>query len=101
MYSPVELSVPALKELPVGPESDQVTPVLKLPVPATEAANCTCVPMVAEPGVTVIDVMAGPAGVGVGLGVPELPPTPQPVKSRPILPQIDTLQYQPNLLMGL
>jgi hypothetical protein len=59
------LSVPGLKLLPEGPANDQVTPVLKLPVPATVAVNWTCVPMVAVAGlgVTVTDVMAGPVDV--------------------------------------
>jgi hypothetical protein len=52
-----------------------VTPVLKLPVPVTAAANCTCVPMVAVVGVTVMDVIVGPVGAIGCVGV--FPPPPQ------------------------
>jgi hypothetical protein len=50
--------VPGLNVLPVGAATDHVTALLKLPVPVTAAVNCTCVPMVAMFGVTVMAVMA-------------------------------------------
>jgi hypothetical protein len=75
--------VPALTELPAGAVTDHVTLVLKLPVPATVAANCTCVPMVAVDGVTVIDVIDGPVGtVTGGVITAVLPPPPHPAASR-------------------
>jgi hypothetical protein len=52
--------VPGLSVLPVGAATDQVTPLLKLPVPVTVAVNCTCVPMMAVFGVTVIVEIVGP-----------------------------------------
>jgi len=40
--------VPGLKALPGGPSNDQVTVLLKLPVPVTVAVNCVgWLPMVA------------------------------------------------------
>jgi hypothetical protein len=40
--------LPRLPVYPAGPATDQLTALLKLPLPVTVAANCTVVPMVAE-----------------------------------------------------
>ena len=57
----VEVSVPGLRLLPEGAARVQVTPLLKLPVPATVAVNCNWVPMVAVAGlgVTLTEVIDG------------------------------------------
>jgi hypothetical protein len=54
--------------------------------------------MVAVLGVTVMEVMVGPVGVGVGAGVLE-PLPPQAVSSRLSLPAIKTDAIQPMFLM--
>ena len=51
---------PMLPVQPAGPVTDQLTALLKLPVPLTAALNCRVVPMVAVAGfgVTTTEVMA-------------------------------------------
>jgi hypothetical protein len=68
--------VPGLKMLLEGADRDQVTALLKLPVPATEAVNCVWFPIVAEAGlgVTATDVIADN---GVCTCEPPFPPPPQ------------------------
>src|SRR6185437_10181262 len=56
-YIPVELMVPALRPLHEEQLTDQMTSLLNVPVPCTLAVNCCCEPIVAELGVTVIDVI--------------------------------------------
>ena len=73
VYRPAAVIVPGLIALPDGAAIDHVTPLLKLPVPATVAANCTCVPMMALFGVIAIEVIVGPEGGGV-IAVPPPPP---------------------------
>jgi len=73
VYRPVAVTVPGLIEFPDGAATDHVTPLLKLPVPATVAANCTCVPITALFGDTAIEVIVGPEGGGV-VAVPPPPP---------------------------
>jgi hypothetical protein len=57
---------PALRLLPEGAETDQVTVVLAVPKLLAVAVNCCCVPMTAEAGATVME------GVGGG-GAEEFP----------------------------
>ena len=73
VYRPAAVIAPGLNELPDGAAIDHVTPLLKLPVPATVAANCACVPMMALFGVIAIEVIVGPDGGGV-IAVPPPPP---------------------------
>lgn len=75
--------VPGLCALPEGAAIDHVTDWLGLFVPVTTAVNCTWVPMMAELGETVIEVIVGPVGsVGVVVVDPP-PPPPQPVIKMP------------------
>jgi hypothetical protein len=98
VYSPLELIVPGLQALPDGACTDQVTPLLKSPVPVTVAVNCTCAPMVTGPvGVTVTLVIAGPVGP-VLMGVPALPPPPQPVAAKLSAVPINSAEAQARFL---
>jgi hypothetical protein len=90
--------VPGLNWLPEGAAIDQETALLKLPVPATVATNCTWAPpMVAVEGVTVIKVTVGPVGI-VG-PVELLPPPPHAVSARPRLASTEISAYQSSFLI--
>jgi hypothetical protein len=89
--------VPGLSWLPEGAAIDQETAVLKLPVPATVATNCTWLPIVAVAGVTVIEVTTGP--VGITGPVELLPPPPQAVNARPIPASTAISPYQHSFLI--
>jgi hypothetical protein len=81
-----------------GANADQVTPLVKLPVPVTVAANCNVVPMVTAAGfgVTFTEVMVGCAGGGVDIE----PHPPQAVIVRVKSGPAQTAAEQPSLITG-
>jgi hypothetical protein len=90
--------VPGLKMLFGGADTDQVTALLKLPVPETTGVNCCCAPIivVAGLGITETVVIVGPLVMVV---VEPAPPPPQPATKRlkPII--IHPAACQPNFLI--
>jgi hypothetical protein len=75
--------LPALRVPPAAAATDHVTDWLGLFVPETTAANCTCVPIIAALGETVIELIVGPVGTEGGGVVIDPPPPPHAVVSKP------------------